>query len=330
METRSTISDTDIKLFRRLMNQEGLVLGDKDMNEAFDRIRHNHGPHIEVLEDSPTPKAKSVREPEPSRKPDPSPEDEEVPVEIEDDVPEGDDHHEEKEYASTPRSGLFADSMRASKPPSPRSFEERAPSAPPRPDEWGDSIDGRAENDNATIRHQKQEILYLLRKRYPKEADSWNMSMPLVELKYEYNRREEAAAEETHLQFAKMAMLMIMKWLEGLNRKHGHRLELDGWSASMSEDMSRFDHSLGRLYSMWFRKKSLHPLIELLLLFVASAFFFHAKSKQQNAANGPNSKEAFFNQVHDIKPPPTSVPFDRPGNQNNMLSSLLHLFGSKS
>jgi hypothetical protein len=328
MDAKSTISDTDIKLFRRLMNQEGLVLGDKDMDEVFSTMRHS-GPHIEVLEDSPKQKPKSMAAPEPLPRPEVI---EEEPLEFpaEEAEPVEEEVREEREYDSTPRPrGLFANSMKSPprRPPSPApTFERAGPAPSPRREQDFADIDGRAENDNATIRHQKQEILFLLRKRYPAEKDSFSMMMPLVELKYELQRREELEAEQTHLQFAKMALLMVMKWLEKLNSKHGHRLELDGWSASMSEDMGKFDHCLRKLYCMYFRKKALHPLIELLLLFVASAFFFHAKSKQQN---GANSKEAYWNQVHDIKPPPSGVPFEKPGNQANMLSSLLHLFGSR-
>jgi hypothetical protein len=78
----------------------------------------------------------------------------------------------------------------------------------------------------------------------------------------------------------------------------------------------------------------MNPTMELLWLIVGSAAMWHMKNKflggsSTEETSAPKDKE-FFDNVHDIKPPPGGkVPFSRPGNgqmDSFNIGSLLKLF----
>ena len=218
------------------------------------------------------------------------------------------------------------------------------------PDDFND-INVEEENRNPRVRREKQEILFQLLKMYPSESKGqWNMKMPLFELKYELLRREQFKEEQEQIAFMKQMMKMILTGIEMGNEKFGPFLELKGWSREITKDMSQYDRCLKALYHRYFRRKQINPVMELMYLIVGSAAMWHIQSKFLGgppvSAPGANSappvpsqddaSQNFFNNIHDIKPPPGSgssgprFPFGQtgtgkgPGGVN--LASLLKLF----
>lgn len=212
------------------------------------------------------------------------------------------------------------------------------------PEDFSD-INVDVENKNPKLRREKQEILFQLLKMYPSESKGqWNMKMPLFELKYELLRREQFQEEQDQLMFMKNMMKMILTGIEMANEKFGPFLELKGWSKEVTKDMNKYDRSLKALYHRYFRKKQMNPIMELLWLIVGSAAMWHIQVKFLGgppASTEPpvNRRETqeFFNNMHDIKPPPGGgrFPFAQPGAAQGLggggagginLANLLKLF----
>lgn len=357
------ISETDLKLFKNLMNPAGLSLGDEQLEEAFKKIKHqpdNNVPQDDEHERLP-PVIEEIEEGEQEVEKEEEEEEEEeeaadtkdIGVDIENDEDESgqeEEHKEPEENSDTRKkqSSLFEKTMHRYEkvPPSafkPRPREEHK--VPLRslfedteyiPEDFTE-IDVGAENADPRIRREKQEILFNLLKKYPQESKGqWNMKLPLFELKYEFQRRQQFETEQDQLRFMKEAMKLILSGIEVANNKFGPILNLDGWSTYITSDMSKYDRCLTALYHRYFRNKQMNPIMELLWLIVGSAAMWHIKSKFM-MGGPPENKEAreeseYLNKQHDIRPPPTKggkVPFDRPGAPKPdafNLSSLLKLF----
>ena len=194
------------------------------------------------------------------------------------------------------------------------------------------------ENNNPNTRREKQEILFQLLKKYPEESKGqWSMAVPLFELKYELDRREQYRAEQDQILFMKELMKMILKGIEVANKKFGPFLELDGWSNSITTDMSRYDRCMKALYHRYFKRKQMNPAMELVWLIVGSAIMWHLHSKflggtQASTNNTKVPPTQSFNNIHDIRPPPGTerFPFDEPGPSTGAnginIGSILKLF----
>jgi hypothetical protein len=199
------------------------------------------------------------------------------------------------------------------------------------PEDFGE-VDVDAENKDPLIRREKQEILFTLLKMYSGESKGqWSIKMPLFELKYELMRREQFTQEQDQLAFMKDMMKMILTGIEVANETFGPILKLEGWASSVTADMSRYDRCLRALYLRYFRKKQVNPIMELLWLIVGSAAMWHLKSKFLGGSNpAPARDKDFFNNVHDIKPPPGGkVPFGRAGGgakDSFNIGSILKMF----
>lgn len=322
MSTTSVASNTDFALFRRLMNRENMVLDETELQNISDKLKGQGGCKIEEIRENEEQDEEAKKEDQPKQDDDLTPEElAEVEAQI---------AAEEEEAAELDDSpGLFEKSMHSgyvprTPPPSPTKKPEPAPRPNYARDE-DDYMNADAENKNQSIRHKKMELLFLLRKRYPNEKPGWNLGMSLIELEYELNRREESESEESKIQLMKIVLLVMMGFFENLNRKKGSKLHLDNWSKTAAQtNLSEFDRCLARIYARYFRKSIMHPIVELMFIFVGSAVTCHARGKKE----AEKSEAAFFNNVHDIRPPPEGpVHFDRPEPAANGLSALLHLFG---
>lgn len=326
-DTKSEISESDLKLFKQLMNPGNISMSSKEQDEMFARIKKKPGCRIEVIE---SPKS-SPKEEEEEEEQDEKKEEEEEGEEDEgeeegeteeEEVPAEKEEESEFEYPKQDTKGIFAQKMKeTSKKPSPKKHE----------DDYainGD-VDVETENRNVNYRREKQEILFLLKKNYPREFEKgdWSMKMPLFELKYDLTRRQEADTEAANLAMMKDALKFIVKGIEGANRKWGPLLELDGWSEDVTSDMSKFDRCLTAIYLKLFRKKTMNPFVELMFLIVGSAAYWHIRSKLGEDPKTKKQKEV-FNKVHDIKPPPKA--FDNPSGGMGGFGNILNLFGGMS
>lgn len=180
------------------------------------------------------------------------------------------------------------------------------------------------ENKNPDIRRQKQEILFQLLKEYPDEAKGqWNIHMPLFELKYELKRRQTYQTEKDQIHFMKQLLKMLLIGIEYGNKKLGPILELDGWSQSVTSDMSKFDRCMTALYRRYFKRKAMDPIVEFVWLLLGSMIMWHIQSKYLGGNPTPPKKSS-----PDIAPPPGQFSYNNSGPASSQmdLSSLFSMF----
>lgn len=352
---KSQISETDVELFHKLMSRENLSLNESQLESVFDKIKKNprQGIHIEVIE---SPKITPPQKPAISNIPQHKPEDKKVGTPIEkisqkefskkiqqeqneqEDENEGDDETEEEdnetdsdENEEEPQ-GIFSKTVQAKT----ADLKNGATSETPYyqetsyipPNEYlSPEADVEEENKNPSIRHEKQQILFLFKKKYPSEHTNFNIKMPLYELKYEYQQREDHQAEIEKLEFMKELLRIVLHGIEMANDHFGPIFMLKGWAASLTDDMTKFDRCLTGIYLQFFKKKKMSPIAELLWIIIGSLALWHMKSKMgENPAQKSREKQVFSN-IGQGKP--ANAPrnqFDKPGGMPN-LASLLSMFG---
>ena len=213
-----------------------------------------------------------------------------------------------------------------SRPPSPRPSPPRAPPAQeaPKPSEsvnWRqvfadadfkpeDFADINVEKENASphTRREKQEVLFQLLKTYPDESKGqWTMSVPLVELRYEWSRREHFRQEQSQVEAMKMGLKMLLHAIEAINTKVKSPIHLKGWARSATVDMSQYERPLRGLYYMYLRKRQMSPFAELGWIIITSAAVWHF----QSVMGGPMPSE--LDDVHDIPAPKKQKGFNMGG-----------------
>jgi hypothetical protein len=166
-----------------------------------------------------------------------------------------------------------------------------------KPEDFAD-INVDKENASPYTRREKQEVLFQLLKTYPDESQGqWSMNVPLVELKFEWTRREHFRQEQAQVDAMKVALKLLLHSIEAINQKVKSPLKLKGWARSATTDMSQYERPLRGLYYMYLRKRQMSPLAELGWIIVSSAAMWHIQSLMGGA---PPSD---LDDVHDIPAP---------------------------
>jgi hypothetical protein len=211
-----------------------------------------------------------------------------------------------------------------SEPPTPRARSPARPPPPPpkpadasinwrqvfaetefKPEDFAD-VDVEKENTSPHTRREKQEVLFQLLKTYPDESQGqWSMSVPLMELKYEWSRREQFRQEQAQVDAMKAGLKMFLHAIEAINQKIKSPIHLKGWARSATHDMSQYERPLRGLYYMYLRKRQMSPIVELGWIIITSAVMWHLQSVM---GGKPRSE---LDEVHDIPAPaPKNKGFD--------------------
>ncbi len=101
----------------------------------------------------------------------------------------------------------------------------------------------------------------------------------LEDIKYEYERQKMNLDCINSVALMSDGLKLGLSGIEMLNNKLGPFLQLHGWSESVTQDMSRYNHVLERIYRKYWRHGSFNPLVELGMLLVGSMMMFHFQSK---------------------------------------------------
>lgn len=149
------------------------------------------------------------------------------------------------------------------------------------------------ENKNDDIRKEKSELLYKLYTIIDKSNGRWTckltMDNSLEEIKNEFTRIKAVLDNEAMVKFCKHGLVMGIKGIEMLNGAYDPiGVDLDGWSESMSYNMSttEYDEVLSELCEKYKGTGSMSPEIKLLLMIVMSGAMFSFSKK---AAKDPNT-----------------------------------------
>ena len=110
---------------------------------------------------------------------------------------------------------------------------------------------------------------------------AYTMDDDLTLIQWEIRRHLLLIEETNSISFMKDAMRLAFSGIEALNSKAGPVLELDGWSASASQELAthKFDPALAKLYKKYWRRGSSSPEMELTMGLLGSLGAYHFKKK---------------------------------------------------
>lgn len=84
----------------------------------------------------------------------------------------------------------------------------------------------------------------------------FNMGDSVEDMEHEVRRQMMNLEEANAIAFMKNAMQIAFTGIELMNNKMGPFLHLDGWAASTSKDMDKYDIPLGKIYRKYMTKKT--------------------------------------------------------------------------
>ena len=133
-------------------------------------------------------------------------------------------------------------------------------------------------------------------------------SMHIRDLQFIYNRNKNDQNTKSTVRFMKDVVKLGLTGIEGANEYFGPFINLKGWARHATQDMSRYDSCLEKIYKRYWRKGSVNPFMDLGLLIVGSAVVYHFQglgNRPQNQTlpfggpTGPSGPDF-------AKPPPAS------------------------
>ena len=189
-----------------------------------------------------------------------------------------------------------------------------APSMPARPEPSvisEEASDGEAEpgpRDPETQRLEKQGLLIdlqALQRKGVTLSRQFSMKDSIESIELELQKQQNNLSTAAAVTFMRDALRMAFTGIEIANAKMGPILSIDGWAESLSSDMKRFDGALERLYRRYWRKTTMSPIMELAWIILGSLVTCHFKNK----FFGPMPKPAA--QAAPMPEPPRAPPVAR-------------------
>jgi len=129
-----------------------------------------------------------------------------------------------------------------------------------------------------------------LKQRGVELSREFSMADSIAELEFEVHRHNNHQTTAHSVAFMKDSLRMIINGLEIANTRFGPFLSIDGWADSVTQDMSKYEHALERLYKRYWRKSQTSPITELAWLLIGSMVAWHFKSKLFGPAQPNNSR----------------------------------------
>lgn len=136
--------------------------------------------------------------------------------------------------------------------------------------------------DPDTTELEKQATLMeLVRLQQTKQVTlsrQFTMNDSLADMQFELRRHMLLEEEQEAVGTMKDSMCLAFTGIEYASQRL-NLLDLDGWSGSVTSDMTRYDNALRRLYKKYFRRSSGSPEMELAFAIVTSMGIHHMKRK---------------------------------------------------
>jgi chemotaxis protein histidine kinase CheA len=201
---------------------------------------------------------------------------------------------------------------------------ERAEPEAAEPDREAESEDERAPPGSEAERLEKQSFLIELANLQQKGVQlsrQFTLRDSLAELEFELQKQTNNLTTRHNVSFMRDMLRIAINGIEIGNNRFGPFLSIDGWAESVTQDMSKYEHSLERLYKRYWRRSQMSPLLELGWLLVGSMVAWHFKSKffgppaqpaakqapAQAPPQAPSSKEFRRVRARPVLRPPTSL-----------------------
>jgi hypothetical protein len=148
------------------------------------------------------------------------------------------------------------------------------PAVPPPPSH-------RGEVNEEELLEKQQALLDLERLRMTQGvtlSKRWTLDDRLDDMQFEVRRHLLHAEEQSSISMLRDGLRLATSGIEMGSARFGI-LDLEGWSNEVCADMSKYDHSLSRLYRKYFQRGFSSPETELALALVGSMSMFHFKQK---------------------------------------------------
>lgn len=107
----------------------------------------------------------------------------------------------------------------------------------------------------------------------------FSMRDSVAELEFEVQKQNNNITTRHNVTFMRDMMRIVINGIEIGNNRFGPFLSIDGWAENVTQDMSKYEHALERIYKRYCRKSQLSPIMELAWLLVGSMVAWHFKSK---------------------------------------------------
>lgn len=120
---------------------------------------------------------------------------------------------------------------------------------------------------------------------------SWSMRDSLEDMQLEERKLTSNLDEAQMVNTMRAGLELMFTGIELANTRFGF-LELEGWSAQMTADMTRYDAALTKLYRRHWRRSTTSPEMEILLTIATSIVTHHVKTKFAKATLGKPTEGA--------------------------------------
>jgi hypothetical protein len=105
------------------------------------------------------------------------------------------------------------------------------------------------------------------------------MSDKLEDMRFEIQKHEAAHDEKQMVTWMKSGLKLGLTGIEVANTRYGPFLSLEGWADNVTEDMSKFEMPLGRLYRKYWTQSTMSPEMELAWVILSSMGMYHMQKK---------------------------------------------------
>lgn len=145
------------------------------------------------------------------------------------------------------------------------------------------------------VRREKQGYLLelqrlLTRNKNLRLSRTFTMADPLSDIRFEFETQTSNLEQSSYVSFMADATKIVFSLLETLNNKLGPLLPIKGWAQKTTEDMTRFERCLEKIYKRYFRRRSMSPILEFLWLILGSLgmYAFNEGVLKKSSVNGSN------------------------------------------
>jgi hypothetical protein len=159
---------------------------------------------------------------------------------------------------------------------------------------------GAAKIDPEEERKQKADLITKLdrleKRGYP-VSKRFTTDNTLQEIQDEFNRLTDARSLETSIKFQRQMMMGLVTGLEMMNEKvvpDRLKVNIDGWSESVHENIEDFDEVFEELYDKYKGKGNMPPEARLIFALAGSGFMYHMSNSFMRK-NMPTADDIFKN-----------------------------------
>ncbi len=149
------------------------------------------------------------------------------------------------------------------------------------------------------VLRQKKEILHQFRRLQQKgvyigKGSEFTMDTSLEEMKYEYERIRTERETDSAVKMYRGFLTATVNFCEFANKRYNpYKLNLDGWSSNVDENISDYDEVFEDLHAKYASSVRVPPEIKLIGMVVGAGIMTHFTNSIMSSSSMPNMDEIF-------------------------------------